>query len=217
MLPPCRAVILDIDGLLLDTEPGYRRAWQQAAWALGFRLEEAWLEELSGLSIDAVEQALCQTLGAGFDLNAFRALSAKIWQAQVARDGIPVKPGYAYLLSALRQLKLPYALATNSHRPYAEKCLQIAGIDRDFPHLVTRSEVNAGKPDPDVFLAAAKKLACPPAACLAVEDSAVGLIAAHRAGMQPVWITPAASETAHPLAVAQFSSLAQLAQALQAP
>lgn len=217
MLPPYRAVILDLDGLILDTEPSYRRAWQQAAQALGFELEDAWLKKLSGLSIEAVEEALRQTLGPKFDPNRFRILSARYWEEWTARRGIPVKPGYHELRQVLCRLELPYALATNSHRPYAETCLQLAGIYRDFPLIVTRSEVKAGKPAPDVFLEAAKRLAWPPADCLAVEDSEAGLLAAHRAGMQPVWIPDAApvAKTTTRLAAACFSSLNQLAQALK--
>lgn len=216
MLPPFRAVILDLDGLILDTEPTYRRAWQQAACELGLTLTETWLAQLSGLSIDAVEQALRQTLGAGFDPKLFHAVSARIWQEQIARGGIPVRPGYSALLAALRRPALPYALATNSHRPHAEYCLRLAGIDKDFPVLVTRSEVAQGKPAPDVYLQAAELLGVAPSACLAVEDSEAGLLAARRAGMQPVWIPTAPSSQAAPkLATARFSSLARLARALQ--
>lgn len=217
MLPPFRAVVLDLDGLILDTEPSYRYAWQQAARKLGFELENAWLKELSGLSIDAVEKALQQTLGTGFDPKRFHALSAQIWEEQVKRFGIQVKSGYHSLLATLHRLKLPYALATNSRRPYAENCLRLAGIREDFPILVTRSEVGQGKPAPDVYLKAAELLSCPPADCLAVEDSEAGLIAAYRAGLIPVWIPDAApvSEAIQKLAVARFSSLANLARAIK--
>lgn len=212
-----RAVILDLDGLILDTEPSYRRAWQQAARELGFELEYTWLEKLSGLSIDTLTEALQQTLGAGFDTERFHALSSQIWKEQVARTGIPVKSGYHQLLASLHRLKLPYALATNSRRPYAESCLRLAGIREDFPVFVTRSEVEQGKPAPDVYLKAAKMLACTPTDCLAVEDSEVGLIAAHLAEMQPVWIPDAnpVPEAAQELAVARFSSLDQLGRAIK--
>lgn len=217
MLLPYRAIVLDLDGLILDTEPGYRRAWQQAALTLGFELEDAWLKKLSGLSIDAVEATLRQTLGSRFDPKRFHILSARYWEEWTTRRGISVKPGYRKLRQVLRRLQLPYALATNSRRSYAEKCLHLAGIYQDFPLIVTRSEVKAGKPAPDVFLEAAKRLALPPAECLAVEDSEAGLLAAHRAGMQPVWIpdTAQVSETTARLAAARFSSLHQLAQALK--
>ncbi|MCX8048940.1 MAG: HAD family phosphatase [Methylohalobius sp.] len=215
---PIYAVVLDLDGVILDSETTYRQAWRIAAQSLGFTLNEDFLKTLSGLSIDAVGEALRQELGAGFDPKRFHALSTQIWEEQIKRRGLRVKPGYFLLLAALHKLKLPYALATNSHRLYAENCLKLSGVRQDFPLLVTRSEVKAGKPAPDVFLEAAKRLACPPASCLAVEDSEAGLIAAHRAGMQPVWIPDAAPvpEASQKLAFARFSSLGQLAQALPA-
>ncbi|XSG85895.1 MAG: HAD family hydrolase [Methylohalobius sp. ZOD2] len=216
MPSPYDAVILDMDGLILDTEARYRQAWRSAAGILGFELDDTLLKKLSGLSVDAVETILCRALGPGFDFKRFLDTGTRCWHAAVAREGIPVKPGFGDLLATLKRQRLPFALATNSHRPDAENCLNLAGIQAHFPIIVTRSEVAHGKPAPDIYLKAAEQLALAPENCLAVEDSEAGLLAAFRAGMQPVWIPDYApvSETAQRLAAARFSSLDQLAHSL---
>ncbi len=215
MLPPFRAVVLDLDGLLLDTEASYLRAWRRAAEDLGFALDDDLAVRLSGQAIDRIAQILQQTFGPRFDFDRFHRLSAAIWRRQVETEGIATRPGYAALMATLQHHGIPYLVATNSRRPYAQKCLALAGIEADVPGLVSRDEVEAGKPAPEIYQLACERLGQAPRDCLAVEDSHTGLLAAARAGTRPVWI-PAAHRPAAAtgLAVAIFDTLEQLADAL---
>lgn len=214
MLPPFKALILDLDGLVLDTEPTYGKAWQQAARELGFDLDDQLCRQLRGCHLEAVINRLQQTFGPNFDRTAFQQLSALHWHRWVEIHGIATKPGYRALMDRVKASRIPYALATNSQRQYAEKCMALAGILGDFPVSVTRDQVESGKPAPDIYCQAANRLGLPPNECLAVEDSGPGLLAAHRAGTKPVWIPdgiPLAPDI-EALAVLRLPSLQALAR-----
>lgn len=183
------AVIFDLDGLVLDTETTYRLAWERAATEMGFALGDAFFAGLSGLQGSAVEAALLAELGQDFALTDFKQRGDRHWQQHVDRHGIAVKPGFHALLAHIQQRCLPFALATNSRRHYAELCLHLAGLDDTFPVMAARDDVARGKPAPDVFLQAARLLEAAPEGCLVLEDSLPGLTAARHAGMAPALIT----------------------------
>lgn len=189
-LPPYRAVVMDMDGLVLDTESTYCRAWQHAAAELGFVLDDEFFRGLFGRHADDVKGGLADACGESFDLQAFHAAAETHWLAELAASGVARMPGFDRLLDTLRAQGLPYALATNSDEPYASLCLNAAGIASEFPVLVTRDQVHAGKPAPDVFLEAARRLGVAPGECLALEDSPTGLESCASAGMIPVWVPP---------------------------
>lgn len=201
--PACQAVILDMDGLLLDTERTYLFAWQKAAHAQGHVLPAALCAELAGLHYDAVEKTIagyCTTL----DLPQFRTHSSLFWRRHVEINGIALKSGFAQLFAALTEAALPYCLATNSLDRNAEECLRLAGVAEMFPLRITRSDVREGKPAPEIFLKAAALLARDIATCWVIEDSFTGLLAGKQAGAFTVWIPP------EPVENAECSALADL-------
>lgn len=181
-LPPLRAVILDMDGLVLDSETTYCHAWRRAASDLGVELSEAFCHSLFGRHADDVARALREAMGAAFEPERFHRLAEKHWLDYLESHGMARMPGLEALLDVFRRRALPYALATNSDGIYARQCLRLAGLEAEFPVIVTRDQVPLGKPEPDVFLEAARRLEAPPGLCLGVEDSATGLAAARAAG-----------------------------------
>jgi HAD superfamily hydrolase (TIGR01509 family) len=187
-LPPFAALILDMDGLVLDSETTYCRAWQQAAAELGHQLDDAFLQNLFGRHADDVVRLLATTLGPDFDRQRFFQTAERHWFEHIQSSGIPQMPGVDALLKVLRERMTPFALATNSDDRYARLCLRLGDLEDVFPVVVTRDQVASGKPEPDVFLEAARRLAIEPEACLVLEDSATGLLAARAAGMQAVLI-----------------------------
>lgn len=187
-LPDCRAVILDLDGLILDTEVTYFRAWQQAARGMGYTLPDSFCKGLSGRHYQEVEQQICQLLGSEFQLQEFRRLSGSCWRDLVRKDGIEVKEGFFLLYEVLRQFAIPYCLATNSLAKNAGECLEVAGLQGYFPLRVYRDDVDRGKPAPDLFLCAARTLDVDIRDCLIVEDSPVGIAAAAQSGAYVVLI-----------------------------
>ena len=173
-----QAVILDMDGLVLDSEVGYFAAWHEAAGKMGLTLEPKFCASLLGAHGDLITQRLLQYFGNGFDIESFFELSSTCWRASVERQGIPVKSGFFVLMRRLNALGLPYCLATNSRRLDAEQALHWAGLKGVFPLLVSRDDVSHPKPAPDLFLKAAADLNLPSQQCLVLEDSSIGVAAA---------------------------------------
>jgi beta-phosphoglucomutase len=186
--PPFRGVLMDLDGLVLDTEPTYCHAWQRAGAELGFEPGEDFWQGLFGLHVDDVERRLRDALGERFDRAHFHRSGARHWRDYLDRHGIATMPGFPELLGLLRRRAIPHALATNSEARFALECLERAGVAREFPVIVTRDQVARGKPAPDLFLEAARRLAVPPELCLALEDSETGLAAARAAGTVAVLV-----------------------------
>ena len=208
-----------MDGLVLDTEPGYCLAWQQAAAELGQTLPAAFYESLTGLPGPIVEQRLCAMWQGDFDKQAFYQLSETFWRRHVHDVGIAVKPGFYELLEIIGQNQIPYCLATNSPAKNALECLQLAGISDCFKIILSRDSVNQGKPAPDIFLAAAEALRVNIRDCLVLEDSYTGIIAASMAGAPSVYIPSTLKPDPHAAAlcsqvVAALSELVPLFQAI---
>ena len=182
------AVIFDMDGLVLDTESTYFAAWQQSAIVMGYSLSDAFCLSLSGLHYKEIELKLLACCGAEFNLDTFARLSGIFWREQVNAHGIKIKHGFTELLEFIVQQQIPYCLATNSSAVNAVECLEFAGIRELFATIITRDDVEHGKPAPDIFLKAAELLQVPISRCLVLEDSYAGIEAASRAGAFSVLI-----------------------------
>ena len=182
------AVIFDMDGLVLDTETTYFVAWQQAANAMGYALPETFCLSLSGLHYKDIEPKLMALCGADFNLQAFKQLSGIYWREYVSAHGISIKHGFTQLLEFIMHQQIPYCLATNSRAKNAFECLELAGIKDIFSTIITRDDVQQGKPAPDIYLRAAELLQVPISQCLALEDSPAGIVAASRAGAFSIFV-----------------------------
>jgi beta-phosphoglucomutase-like phosphatase (HAD superfamily) len=211
MQPEIGAVIFDMDGLMLDTEPLYKVAWQAAAAELGHPIDDVSYARLVGRPTEDCERELVGQFGPDFPLNKFRVRWPALWQAEVAIHGIPQKPGLLEFLAFLGGQGLPVAVATSSEADYAAFSLRHAGLEGRFSAVVTGDEVARGKPAPDIYLEAARRLRVSPDACVALEDSEAGIVAANRAGMRalliPDWTRP--SEAAVQAAFRVLGSLSE--------
>jgi HAD superfamily hydrolase (TIGR01509 family) len=184
-----RGVILDMDGLLLDTEPCYQGAWQEAVRRLGHELSDELFRSFSGKSDADSEAALLAELGPRFPLARFQAIWPGLFHEEVRSRGVSTKPGIRLLLEALRERRVPMAVATSSPAPRAALALREARVADYFFAVVTCEAARRGKPAPDIYLEAARRLELPAPACVALEDSDTGAHAAAAAGM-PVIVIP---------------------------
>lgn len=195
------AVVLDMDGLMVDTEPIYKFAWQRASAELGCAIDDALYSKFIGRRTVDCEALVVERFGAAFPLEEFRKKWPVLWRQKVADDGIETKPGLHELLSFAADQQLPVAVATSSERSFVDATLGTAGLSDRFAAIVCGDDIERGKPEPDIYLEAARKLGVEPAACVGFEDSEAGIRAIARAGMTgilvPHWpATPLAISTA---------------------
>ncbi|MCP5145347.1 MAG: HAD family phosphatase [Gammaproteobacteria bacterium] len=182
-------VIFDMDGVLLDSEPVYREASRRALATMGCGITDSQYADLIGLPGPDVLTALSSLLGSKFIADNFRNDFMAHWQQLVTAEGLPVKPGVHDTLAELTAHQIPFAVATSTPRERAWRSLRAGGLDASVPLLVGGDEVSRGKPAPDIFLAAASRIAVPPGSCIVIEDSAAGITGAVAAGMR-AWMVP---------------------------
>ncbi|MBI4032889.1 HAD family phosphatase [Candidatus Berkelbacteria bacterium] len=175
------AVIFDMDGVLVDSGEAIRRSFEHVLKSYG-------IEDMPrlhrGRSLRDVIAEWNNELGTAIDHEHFSRQAAEIEMAELRQ-----KPQNAHLLALLRELRegaVPLAVGTASMSFRTWEILDVLDIRGLFSAVVTADDVQAHKPDPAVFLAAAEQLVVAPDRCIVIEDSALGIEAAHRGGMKAI-------------------------------
>ena len=199
------AVLLDMDGTLLDTEKVYFDSLTAALDSCGYTDEVVALcQAMVGLPGPDCERMLLDRYGDDFPLAEInRAFTAQ--RDELLKAGLPIKAGAVELLDALHEADCPMAIVTSSSRRTADQHLALAGIRTRFETILTRDDVVRNKPSPDLYLLAASRVGVRPQFCVAVEDSNHGVTAAHAAGtitiMVPDMVPPTKESRARCAAV----------------
>lgn len=183
-----RAVVSDMDGLLLDTERLMQGAILESSAFHGFPMDDPLFLSLVGVPVDGNRRQLAEAFGTAFPFDAYLARYRETVLAEIARNGMPVKPGAPDLLRDVKAAGLPLAIATSTGRQRAEEHLAHVGFLDMLDALVTRDDVKNPKPHPEPYLLAAERLGVDPAHCLALEDSPTGVRSAAAAGMMVVMV-----------------------------
>lgn len=177
-----RAVVFDLDGLLVDSEPVQIAAWELFLARYERTLDPSLLQRMFGLRIWDSARLLIHELD----------LPLVMDQVVTERDALffdllPGRlremPDAAATVRALAARELPLALATSGHRRYVDVALEALGLEGAFGVEVTGDMVEHGKPAPDIYLAAAHELGIEPEHCLALEDAPLGIASAKTAGL----------------------------------
>lgn len=203
------AVICDMDGLLLDSERVSFVAMQRACSEIGLQFELEHYVELIGLPPKGSKAKLIDLFGNDFPYDLIRKQELRYKDEYVTTNGMPLRPGVVEFLETLSAKNIKLGVATSTFRDRAEHDLTITGLRHFFEKITCGDEVENGKPAPDIYLEAAKRLDVSPLECIVFEDSEAGIRAASAAGMKPVWIPdlkPASVELMH-LVVGVFTDL----------
>ena len=181
------AIVCDMDGLLVDSERLELRVWQAAATDMGVELTDERFATFVGHDATHNNAQLRAYYGEAFDIPTFRDTCHRHMQAILAREPVALRRGAGEWIAFVKSLGLPMALATSSGPHLVQE--RLGPLLREFDAVATRADVERGKPHPDLYLVAARRLGVPPEQCLALEDSPTGARAAIAAGM-PVLIVP---------------------------
>jgi HAD superfamily hydrolase (TIGR01509 family) len=180
------AVIFDMDGLMLDTEPVAARAWTDAADRLGLPFDHAVTRRMIGRNFPDCRMLIREHHGDDYPVDALMSGWHAAYDAIIEREGLVVKEGLFELLDWLEAQAIPKAVATSTRRSRAQAKLERIGVAQRFATLVGGDEIARGKPAPDIFLEVAARLAADAGACLVLEDSEPGVRGALAAGMAAI-------------------------------
>lgn len=183
-----KAIVFDMDGVILDTEKLLVKYWCQAANEMGFPMTRDHALSLRSLASRYAEPYLKGIFGERFNYRKVRARRIELMEDHIDKNGVEIKPGLGELIGYLKEngYKIAVATATDFDRavPYLEKAKVYGKLDA----VCCGPQVEHGKPDPDIYLFAAQKLGVEPWECVAVEDSPNGIRSAYSAGMYTVMI-----------------------------
>ncbi len=177
-----RAVLFDCDGTLADTMPLHHQAWRRALAEASAPFDFDWqlFTRRAGMTLERTVEELNREFLTTLDPAGVASRQRSHYRALLPQiRGIPV---ITELAAALAESHL-MAVASGGQRAEVEETLQKLGLRHRFDQVVTATDVAHGKPAPDIFLLAAKRLGCAPAECLVIEDGEQGLLAAQNAGM----------------------------------
>ncbi len=191
---PFEAVLLDMDGTLHDTEGLYVASLKRAVESVGFSATDAFCHALIGLPGAETSAAIQAHFGPDFPFDRMNRVYATLL-SDTLRDGVVAKPGARALVEALAAAGVKVAVATSASRRASTAHLQASGLGVHLPVVVTRDDVRRGKPFPDLFVEAARRLGVSPAASVAVEDSFNGVRAAHAAGAMTIMVPDVVAPT----------------------
>lgn len=178
--------IFDMDGVLFDTEKIYQQTWHEIAAELNVVLGGGFLKDISGTSgahmNHVIEEYFQVSDGADIARECMGRVRGKL------SVHVPIKEGVREILEFFRQKGMLVAVASSSLPQQIEANLKKAGIDGFFSEIVSGTEVERGKPAPDIFLRAAERIGCKPEECFVFEDSENGVKAGYAAGCATIMV-----------------------------
>lgn len=182
------AALMDMDGLMLDTERPAVRIWVEVSSEAGHPIDEAVPLSTVGLDERDTRARVMEACGPAYPYDEIRTRVEERYRAFMESPGPAHRPGLLALLDRFGQLGVPVAVATSTPRKAALAKLERAGILGRFGALACGDEVERGKPAPDIFRLAAGRLGVEPADCVGFEDSPAGLRALASAGVRSVFV-----------------------------
>ncbi len=180
------AVVFDLDGILIQTEELWDEVRERLARERGGRYDAQAQRDMMGMSSPEWSRYMHERVGLPESPDEIAAEVVGLMEASY-RERLPLIPGAVEAVERLAA-RWPLGLASSSNRPLIDLVLELSGLDRVFSATVSSEEVDRGKPAPDVYLEACRRLGVEPARAAAVEDSHAGIGSAKAAGMHVIAI-----------------------------
>lgn len=209
-----QAVLFDLDGTLIDTERFYRVCWPQALAAHGYEMSDEQALSMRSLGRPFAPARLKGWFGQDLDYAAVRNTRKQLMEEMIAREGIVVKPGAEELLKFLHQRGITAAVVTATDLERAGRYLQQVGLKDCFDRIISATQVDQGKPAPDIYEFACRELGVAPEHCIAVEDSPNGVRSAYGAGCKVIMV-PDQTQPDEELAKCLLASVSELAEIIK--
>jgi beta-phosphoglucomutase family hydrolase len=187
------AAIFDWDGVIIDSSRQHKKSWEMLAVEERRTLPPNHFERSFGMKNEKIIPDLLQWTNDPLEIRRLSLRKEALYREIVRAGGIAPLPGVVQWLGDLRAASVPCAIASSTHRENITCTLGALGLEKFFTAIVSAEDVTHGKPDPEVFLLAARKVGVPPNRCVVFEDAHVGIEAARAAGMKVVGIA-----TTHP-------------------
>jgi beta-phosphoglucomutase family hydrolase len=185
--PHIQGLVFDCDGTIADTMPLHYQAWVQSLGEHGHDFPEALFYEMAGIPTHTIIEILNQKHGYTLPVQKTSERKDALF-LELIPQVTPIEP-VVNIIKAYAG-KLPMSVATGGTRSLCSKTLSALGLLDYFQAMVTADDVQHGKPAPDIFLEAARRMNVPPKLCCAFEDAELGLASANAAGMLAIDIRP---------------------------
>ncbi|MEM7697826.1 MAG: HAD family phosphatase [Verrucomicrobiota bacterium] len=187
-------ILFDLDGVLIDSHDQHEQAWFALASERDLPLTKQQFKESFGMRNETCIPDVFGWTQEATEIAELGDRKEELYRQAVRSGGLVPLPGVMDLIADLLANDVPFSLGSSTSRLNIELCLEAIGLTESFgPHLTGAEDVSRGKPNPEVFLTAAKKISHDPEACIVIEDAHVGVEAALAGGMKAVAVT-----TTHP-------------------
>jgi beta-phosphoglucomutase family hydrolase len=195
--------IFDWDGVVVDSSSHHEESWERLAREAGLPLPEGHFKKGFGMKNEFIIPNLLNWSSRLEEIGELSLRKEALYREILIEWGIRPLPGVTEWLAELSEHRIPCAIGSSTHRLNIDTILSVLGLENYFAAIVTAEDVSHGKPDPEVFLAAAGRIGVAPSRCVVFEDALVGIEAAHRGGMKVVGVA-----TTNPIETLQGADLA---------
>lgn len=207
-----KAVIFDMDGVIFDTERVYLEEWIEIFKEYGYIMEKDLYISVMGRGRKKVKEIFKDYFGEDLPIEEMYIKKDKMLKAAIDNNEVPLKKGAIEILDYLNSKKIKVALATSAKRERLEKQLNAFNIRNKFQGIVSGDDIENSKPNPDIFLKAAKILDVNSENCVVIEDSPAGIKAGYNAKMMALHVKDLkeADDEIKELSYAQFNNLEEI-------
>lgn len=183
-----KAIIFDMDGLMIDSERVTFESYVKVLKEEGRNFDLEFYKKLLGKTKQNIFQIFRDQYGQDFPIDEIYKRVHVCNNQEYDENGVPVKPGLIQLFPKLKEEQIPAVIATSSNRHRVIDILKRTGMEDYFEDMVCGDDIVHGKPDPEIFLSAAKKAGQNPEDCLVLEDSESGIMASKNANIPVICV-----------------------------